>query len=97
MKKIVASFDNIIVIPSSSEETSFGNIIVPDLGKEQSLRGTVISVGPGRRNINGDLIPMSISEGQEVLLPPMGAVKVSFQGEEYWVCSENLVLGVIVK
>lgn len=97
MKRLEASFDNIIVQPLSSEETSFGNIIVPDLGKEQSLRGTVVSAGPGRKNTNGDLIPMSISEGAEVLLPPMGPIKISFQGEEYWVCSESLVLGVIIK
>ena len=31
-----ALFDAVIVKPRESEETTFGNIIVPDLGKEKT-------------------------------------------------------------
>ena len=45
--KLQAVYNAIIVKPFDEEETMYGNIIVPDLGKERNLSGTIVSVGPG--------------------------------------------------
>ena len=36
----------------------------------------MIAVGPGRRTIAGDLIPVAVKEGDKVLLPEYGGMPV---------------------
>lgn len=45
--------------------------------------GVVVATGPGRRNLqNGDIIPVSVSEGQKVLLPEYGGTPVKLEDKE---------------
>ena len=92
---IKAVFDNVVIKPLDNEETTYGNIIVPDIGKDRSLIGTVVSVGPGSWTISGTLVPTTLKEGQKVIVPPMGPTKTEYEGQEYYVCSEKIVLAVI--
>ena len=43
-----ALFDAVIVKPQEEEESTYGSIIVPDLGKDRNEHGTIVAVGPGR-------------------------------------------------
>jgi chaperonin GroES len=95
MKQLKAQFNAIIVKPIDKEEQSYGNIIVPDLGKEKALRGTIVSVGPGSYSVTGNWIPTVLKEGNEVILPSLGPTKIDFDGIEYWTCPENMVAAII--
>lgn len=95
MKQLKAKFNAIIVKPIDKEEQSYGNIIVPDLGKEKALRGIIVSVGEGHYSATGNFIPTTLNVGQEVILPPLGPTKLDFDGIEYWTCPENMVAAVI--
>jgi chaperonin GroES len=97
MKYLKATFNAVIVKPREEEETMYGGIIVPDLGKEKALIGTIVSVGPGQSSLTGELIPTSLKEGMEVMLPPLGPTKIELEGQEYWVCPENQVLAIITE
>lgn len=97
MSKLEALFDAVIVKPIEAEETVYGNIIVPDMGKETNTIGEVIAVGTGRYTLNGNEIPMKVKVGDTVILPTQGFTKLPFQGEEYWVGPENQILGRIVE
>jgi chaperonin GroES len=90
-----AVFNNVIVKPLEEEETTYGSIVVPDLGKEKGLRGTVVSVGPGFTTIAGYFVKSALKEGDMVILPPIGPVKIEEEGQEYWSCQENQVLAII--
>lgn len=90
-----AVFNSIIVKPLEQEETTYGSIVVPDLGKEVGLRGTIVSVGPGYHSVTGTYIETVLKEGQKVILPPVGPVKIEHEGQEYWSCQENQVVAVI--
>jgi chaperonin GroES len=93
--KLQAIYNAVIVKPFNEEETKYGSIIVPDLGKSKNISGTIISVGPGQYSLTGELIPTVLKIGQKVILPQMGPVVVEHNGEEYYVCPENTVLAVI--
>jgi chaperonin GroES len=95
MKQLKATFNAVIVKPREEEETMYGGIIVPDLGKEKALIGTIVSVGPGQPSFSGEFIPTVLKVGQEVMLPPLGPNKIELEGQEYWVCPENQVLAII--
>lgn len=90
-----AVFNNVIVKPQEEEEKTFGNIVVPDLGKEKGLRGTIVSVGPGTYSFTGEFIETTLKVGQKVILPPIGPVKVEEEGQEYWSIVENQVIAII--
>ena len=90
-----ALFDAVIVKPIEIEETTYGNIIVPDLGKEKNESGTIIAVGPGKSTITGDFIPTQVKVGDKVVLPTMGFTKLPYNGEEYYVGPENQILAKI--
>jgi chaperonin GroES len=92
MAKLEALFDAVVVKPKESEETMYGGIIVPDLGKEKNEIGEVIAVGPGRYTVTGTLIPTTLKEGDVVVLPTMGFTKLPFDGDEYYVGPENQIL-----
>ena len=66
MSKLVAFYDACIVKPIEAEETTYGNIIVPDMGKESNTFGEVIAVGPGRYTITGELLPLQVKVGDKV-------------------------------
>ena len=90
-----ALFDAVIVKPQESEETTFGNIIVPDLGKEKNETATVVAVGPGKYSVTGNFIPTIVKVGDRVVLPTMGFTKFPFDGEEYYVGPETQILARI--
>ena len=92
-----ALFDAVIVKPIEIEETTYGNIIVPDLGKEKNETGTVIAVGPGKSTITGEFIPTQIQIGDKVVLPTMGFTKLPYDGVEYYVGPENQILAKIIE
>ena len=68
----------------------------------QINEGSVVAVGPGRRSLNGDLIPVGVKEGDRVLLPEFGGVPVKLGGEpaegpEYFVFRDEELLGVLTE
>ena len=93
--ELEALFDAVIVKPIELEETTYGNIIVPDLGKEKNEMGTVVAVGPGKPTITGEFIPTNLKVGDKVVLPTMGFTKLPYNGEEYYVGPENQVLAKV--
>ncbi len=93
--KLTAVFNSIIVKPQTQEETTYGNIVVPDLGKEKHLTGTIVSVGPGYHCATGEFVASTLKVGQKVILPQMGPTKIEFEGEEYYGTAENQVIAII--
>jgi chaperonin GroES len=93
--KLEALYNAVIVKPIEAEETSYGGIIVPDLGNEKNKLAEVIAVGKGYYSVTGVWIETVLSVGDTVVLPTMGFSKLEFEGDEYWIGPENQVLGKI--
>lgn len=90
-----AIYNSVIVKPLESEETSYGGIIVPDLGNEKNKMGEIISVGKGYYSATGNWVPTMLNVGDVVVLPTMGFSKLEHEGEEYWLGPENQILARI--
>jgi chaperonin GroES len=89
---------NHVVIKQQDEtETMYGNIVVPDLGKEKPLMGEIIASGPGIINLNGVLIPNTVEVGQIVIFPAFGGQKITVDGDEYVVCKEQDLIAILEK
>ena len=94
---VKALFNAVIVKQIEQDESTYGTIVVPDMGKEKNLRGEVVSVGPGYYSAMGNFIETTVKVGNEVLLPSMGATKMDYDGEEYLMIEENKILGIVEK
>jgi len=84
--------DRVVVQPAEREETTKSGIVIPDTAKEKPQRGSVIAVGQGRRDEDGDRIPMDVSVGDTVLFAKYAGTEFKFEDEEYLILSEKDIL-----
>ena len=92
---IIPLNDKVVILPIEEGETTYGNIVVPDLGNEVNKTAKVISVGPGAPSVMGSLMPTTLKAGDIVVLPTMGFTKFEYKGEEFWIGRENDILAKI--
>ena len=87
--------DKVVILPQEEGEQMYGNIIVPDAGKEKPEIGTVMAVGDGRITDEGAIIQNQLKVGQKVIVPKFGAQIVVVENETYIIASENDIIGII--
>jgi chaperonin GroES len=87
--------DRVVVQPAEREETTKSGIVIPDTAKEKPQRGSVIAVGKGRRDDDGDRIPMDVSIGDTVLFAKYAGTEFKFEDEEYLILSEKDILAKV--
>ncbi|HEX6969004.1 MAG TPA: co-chaperone GroES [Micromonosporaceae bacterium] len=89
--------DRILVKANEAETTTASGIVIPDTAKEKPQEGTVLAVGPGRFDDDGDRIPVDVKVGDTVIYSKYGGTEVKYNGEEYLILSARDVLAVIEK
>ena len=94
-KELVPFNDRVIIKVIEEEEQKYGNIVVPDMGKERPEMGEVIAVGPGRQTEFGHYIRVNAKVGDIVLIPKLHTIRVDFNGEEYLVTPDREILAII--
>lgn len=95
-KLLKPSNDRLVIKPIDEGEKTYGNIVIPDMGKERPEIGEVLAVGPGRLSEYGKLISVrSCKVGDIVLVPKIGTLRIDFEGEEYYIAQDKEVLAVI--
>ena len=97
MKQLNPANDRVIVKPVDEDEKLYGNIIVPDMGKERPEMGVVVAAGPGRISEFGKHIPVRTKVGSTVLVPKIGAIRVELEGVEYYVVQDKEILATITE
>ena len=92
---ITAKHNNVILKQLDIDNRMYGNIIIPDVGKEKPLIGEVIDVGPGTYTAMGNMIPMTTQVGDVVFFPSFGGVRVSYDSTDYIVCKDTDLLATL--
>jgi len=88
--------DRVIVEPVEKEEMTAGGIILPETAKEKPQQGTIVAVGPGRRDEEGKRIPMDVKVGDRVLFAKYAGTEVKLDGDEkIMVLKESDILAVV--
>ena len=88
--------DRLIVEVLEEEEQTSSGIVLPDTAKEKPQRGSVLAVGPGGRNDKGELVPMDLAEGDEIIFSKYGGTEVKLGTDEYLILRESDVLAKVV-
>jgi chaperonin GroES len=87
--------DRILVRPEEGQETTISGIVIPDTAKEKPQEGVVLAVGPGKRNEDGELIPLDVKEGDRVLYSKYGGTEITVDGEDLLILSSRDALAVL--
>jgi chaperonin GroES len=89
--------DRVVVQANEAETTTASGLVIPDTAKEKPQEGTVIAVGPGRIDDNGNRVPLDVTVGDVVIYSKYGGTEVKYGGEEYLVLSARDLLAVVEK
>jgi len=88
--------NHVIVKPAVQEEVTKSGIVLPDTAdKERPEKGEVIAVGPGKIRDNGQLSPMSLKVGNQVVFKKYSPDEIKIDGEDYLILSEDDVIAII--
>lgn len=87
--------DRILVQRLDQGEQKKGGIIIPDSAKEKPQRGTVVAAGNGKRLENGQITPLDVKAGDQILFGKYGGSEVTIDGTEYLILREDEILAVI--
>ena len=95
-KELKPTNDRILLQPIDEGEQTYGNIVIPDMGKEKPELGVVLAVGPGRMSENGTMMLVrSCKVGDVVMVPKIGTLRIDFEGDEYYIAQDKEVLAVV--
>jgi len=86
--------DRVLVRRGVVEVKTAGGIILPDTDKVKNNEAEVVAVGPGHKDVSGNLHTPNVAVGDTVLLPEYGGTKVKVNDEELFLFREDDILGV---
>ena len=87
--------DRVVIRRIDPDEKSSGGIIIPDTAQEKPQEGEVVSVGPGARGDDNELIPLDVKAGDRILFGKWSGTEVKIDGEELLIMKESDIMGVI--
>lgn len=94
--KIKPLADHILIEPEVEGEKTKGGILLPESAdKGRPEKGKVISVGPGKKNSSGKVVPLEVKKGDTVLFTKYGPNEIKVDDKEYLIAKEEDILAII--
>jgi chaperonin GroES len=87
--------DRVLVRRVESDEKTSGGLIIPESAKEKPAEGVIVAAGEGARKDSGELIAMSVREGDKILFGKWSGTEVTIDGEELLIMKESDILGTL--
>ncbi|KAL6530573.1 10 kDa chaperonin [Orobanche minor] len=93
-KRFIPLFNRVLVEKLIPPSKTTSGILLPE--KTSKLNsGKVVAIGPGFRDREGKLVPVSFKEGDTVLLPEYGGAEVKLGEKEYHLYGDEDILGTL--
>ena len=93
--KIRPLHDRVVIRRMEEETMSAGGIMLPGTATEKPSRGEVCAIGNGKLLDNGELRPLDVKAGDQVLFGKYSGTEVTIDSEELIVMREDDIMGVI--
>jgi chaperonin GroES len=88
--KIKPLSDRVLVKPDPASTKTVSGIIIPDTAKEKPQQGTVLAVGPGKKDHQ-----MTVKIGDKVLYGKYSGTDMKHEGEDFLIMRESDILAII--
>jgi len=87
--------DRILIKRVEDKQPVKGGILIPDTAKEKPQEGVVVAVGKGKREKDGEVVPLHVKAGDRILFGKFSGTEIKIDNEEYLILREEEVLGII--
>lgn len=84
----------LVTVEGASERTAGGLYIPASASVDRPTRGQVVAKGPGKRNKKGELRPLDVGVGDSILFPEFAGTKITLEGRELLILTEDDVLAI---
>ena len=88
--------DRLVVEPTERDQVTASGIYVPETAKEKPQEGKVVAVGPGRKDDEGERIPMDGAAGDRVLYAKYAGTEIKLEDKKYLILKESDILAILV-
>ncbi|EJD50659.1 chaperonin Cpn10 [Auricularia subglabra TFB-10046 SS5] len=96
IRAVLPLLDRVLVQRLKAETKTATGIFLPTSATNQPLpEATVIAVGPGAPNKDGNVVPVSVKAGDKVLLPGWGGNSIKIGEDEYHIFKDAEILAKI--
>ena len=85
----------VVVEPLEENEVTAGGIVLPDTAKEKPQKGTILAVGPGDRDEDGDHMPLDVKAGDTVLFQKYGGTEIKVDNKKLLILRESDLLAIV--
>ena len=86
----------VVIEPVEQEEITAGGIVLPETAKEKPQKGTILAIGPGDRDEDGDRIAMDVAVGDVVLYAKYAGTEIKVEGKKLLILKESDLLAIVV-
>ena len=93
--KFIPLHDRVLVRRVEEEEKTAGGIIIPDTAQEKPMQGKILAVGSGARNDKGEITPLDVKVGDNILFGKWSGPEIMVDDEELLIMKESDIMGVI--
>ena len=89
--------NRVLVQVKEGEEKTKGGIYIPQTAQEKTQYGIIEAVGPGKKNDKGDLIPMDVKVGDEIIYDKYAGTQIKIDDKDYLLVSSDDILAIVSK
>ena len=93
--KFIPLHDRVLVRRVEEEDKTAGGIIIPDTAQEKPMQGEILAVGSGARNDKGEITPLDVKVGDNILFGKWSGTEIMVDDEELLIMKESDIMGVI--
>lgn len=86
--------DRVVLKQDEAEAKTASGILIASSAQEKPQRGTVIAVGEGKLDNNGNLVKPGVEPGDSVIYSKYGGTEVSLDGDEYLILRADDIYAV---
>lgn len=87
--------DRVILKVDEAEQTTASGLYLASDAKEKPQKGTVLAVGEGRLDKDGNLIPVPVKVGDHVIFGKYGGTEVRHQGEDVLILRSEDIYAIV--
>ena len=87
--------DRVLVKPAPKEEKTSSGLYISSGAQEKPQRGKVVAVGEGKRDQDGNRIPVDVKTGDEVFYGKFGGNEVKVDGEDFLLLRADDIYAII--
>lgn len=88
--------DRVLIEPAEQEETfAGGQLVLPETAKEKPQQGNILAVGEGRRDDDGERVPMDVKVGDRILFAKYAGTEIKIDGKKLLIMKESDILAIV--